>query len=202
MQALIVLSRLALLTLVLGICACPGGSGQLLVEDDDSVAGDDDSDAGDDDSVGDDDDSTPGVHPFAGDFLGQMELWVDFSWGAAARGQGGDNPFCDGEVEWSVSDLGLLDGLGTCDQGWGGGPNGGGDNGLPAAFDGEVTTDGEIAGTLVLSDPWTGDQEFELTGTVDSWEIQLQWVGIYVMNGGPGDGSEFDAEGSASGEIQ
>jgi hypothetical protein len=195
MHAIAFLAVPALLTPLL-LASCQAGSGELLVADDDSVAGDDDSVAGDDDSVLGDDDSTS-TSPYEGEYDLYMEDFVDFGWGggAGARGKGGEGPYCTGEFEAEVDEEGRLAAEGDCEWEW----DGGGDP--RATFTGEVSADGDIVGTLLIEDGWM-NQEFEIVGVADGWTLEIEWEGTAISHGGPNGGDSFDAWGGAWAEIQ
>ena len=175
------LARLILLlTLLLAACSSPPSGTLLLGDDDDSVGDDDDSVGDDDDSVGDDDDSVP-AFPWAGEWVGGVEI----------SRQGGDGGFviCEGDAAFFVSDEGALEGEGTCPFGRGGTP-------ADLAFWGMITEGGELreGGASVGVGDWFEDESEAEGGFIQSKDgtaLYIEWR-IDLPGGGPGGGEAAD----------
>ena len=152
--------------LFLLLAACSSGQVQL-------------GEAGDDTDVSDTGDApAPSIEDWEGDWVGQMVLDAF-----------GDDYFegCEGDIELDVDDDGKVDGDGFCPYG---------DSGAELEFEGEVTADGELTGTMVIDFVYAGPIEVEVAGAAEDTDaIEADFSGTYLYETWGGD-YEYDMTGT------
>jgi hypothetical protein len=167
------------------LVACSAGSIKGDAADDD---GDADTDADADTDVGEDTDTgeveeeeepEATIEDWEGDWVGTVTLDAF-----------GDDYFegCEGELELDVDLDGGVDGDGSCEYGW---------SGADMEFEGEITPEGELTGTLTIDFQVAGETPMDVSGETDGEDaLSADFEGTYERSGWGGDGEVYDVTGS------
>ncbi len=154
-----------------------------------SIKGDTTNDGGESDT---DEDTGPAVD--TGEVEEEEEATIE-DWegdwvGTVTLDPFGDDYFegCEGELELDVDLDGGVDGDGYCEYGW---------SGAELEFDGEISAEGELTGTLVVDFRVAGETPFDVTGATDGEDgLSADFEGSYERSGWGSDGEVYDVTGS------
>lgn len=166
------------------LVACSAGSikGDASGDDDDDADSDTDTDGDVGEDTGDvDEEEEPEatIEDWEGDWVGSITL-----------DPFGDDYFegCEGELELDVDLDGGVDGDGFCEYGW---------SGADMEFEGEISAEGVLSGTLIIDFQVAGETPFDVSGGTDGDDaLSADFEGTYERSGWGGDGTVYDVTGS------
>ena len=173
----------ALMLLIPLLCSC--GSGTIKGNIDNN--GDVDDGAGDDSGQTEPGDAEPEPEPEP-----TIEDWEGDWVGIVVIDPFGEDYFegCTGELELDVDLDGEVDGDGYCEYGW---------SGAGMEFEGEITAEGDLSGTLIIDFQYAGETYFDLTGGPDGEDtLVADFEGLYEITSWGGDTTTYDAFGYVS----
>lgn len=169
------------LTILPLLVACSAGT----IKGDAADGTDDGSDGGEDtaaDTGGEEEEEEEEPEPTIEDWEGD---WV----GTVTLDPFGDDLFegCTGALELDVDLDGEVDGDGNCEYGW---------SDAEINFEGEITPEGELEGTLIIDFRVAGETPFEVRGGAEGDDLDAEIEGTYEYTGWGSDGSVYDVTGS------